>query len=200
MAGFLLFEGGEYAFWASCGIGSFVAVESTSEVTMSIGAFQNRFRTVMEMRTTLLGITPEKVTVEIVTRATVNGTMTDSTNQREILAHPERDPEEQVISAKNDDEGKGSATVVKRSFSDLFAGIPPREGNEIVEIGGHALPCHWVENEATLQDQEIQMKFWCSDRIPGGIARSESRFRALAENVHPAENVTILTVTAFEKR
>jgi hypothetical protein len=169
MAGMLDSDSGKYSQWAGFGVGSYVEMQNTSEV--SVSGFS--FTSVMKIRKTLVEITPSRARVEIDIHASSQGQTYDTKGVRDILASPppEKDREEMRVV----DEPDGQATVVKQSFADLFHDRPWAEVEEVLDVAGRSLPCRRRENRKTVEDQEIRITTWGSEQIPGGVARFESQ-------------------------
>ncbi len=169
MAGALVPDSGEYSQWVGFGVGSYVEMQNTSEV--SVSGFS--LTSVMKIRKTLVEITSSRARVEIDIRASSQGQTYDTKGVRDILASPppEKDREEVVVA----DEPDAQATVVKRSFADLFHDRPWVEVEEVLDVAGRSLPCRRRENQKHVDGQEIRITTWGSDQIPGGIARFESQ-------------------------
>jgi hypothetical protein len=187
----------QFASWSKCGIGPYAMSESTSEVELMLG--MGKSHNVTRMKTTLIALTPKKVTLEIEVKAMINGAPSVHRNVKDIPAKHEQKPDSETVSSWKNEDGEGSATVTKTSFADIFKGILWKEGDENVEVGGQAFPCHWIENASTIQGQEHRVKFWLCENIPGGIAKAVIRLKALSDNVHPSSNITTIIVTSFQR-
>jgi hypothetical protein len=186
MAGFLL-PGDEYASWADCGIGSYVELESRTDMTVDgIG-----LSTLQRVRSTLLELRPEKAVVEVEVTASAQGRSFDLKNIREILAAPPPEPERSEVEVIADEPDE-HASVEKRSFADMFPDRPWIEGDELLPFAGQFLPCRRRENSGLSGGLDIHVWMFTSERIPGGSARLEVRLGT--------SQVTTMVVTAFEKK
>ena len=128
----------EYAAWASCKPGSWVK----HKMEMEAGGR----KTEMEMTTTLVEVTPEKVVVERKqTIAMAGRTIEVPAKKADIPAQVEK--------------GKGTVKVT--------------ETEEEVMVAGKTLKCKLAETEMEQDGQKMQGKSWFTLEIPGGMAKSE---------------------------
>jgi hypothetical protein len=118
----------------------------------------------------------DRIVLEIATRASGPG-VDQKFTRREVIPAVPPPPRSgiQEISHWEEEDGSGSATVVKQSFDDIFKGVIPTEGEETIEVAGRSMACRWIERVTDTPMGRFQVKFWRSPEIPGGIARASMR-------------------------
>lgn len=211
----------EFSAWATCGVGSSVSWEEESftrkqliDLPESLTAEQLEiiaqtlppeqremipkremsFRILRQCRATLVERHPDSLVVEV--RSSVPGHEEGFTLQEVLHAvPPPPEPEVRVVSHWEDEDGSGSATVVKRSWDDLFGEGTTTEGEETIDVAGRPMTCRWTERSARTPEGLLHNKTWRCAELPGGIARFSFRMEG------PRDQQTLDTrIVSFERK
>jgi hypothetical protein len=190
--------GDAYRSWANCGLGSTVTTEETKEMAPGI-------RMITTVAMTLCALDPEKAVLDMVVRNRIDGGAfsfppTEILQEVVIPAHPEPPEAEYSSSSESNEDGSwGIAEVSRVPFPP-----PSAEGDETLQIAGQSIPCRWTLGTNDVGGTRVTLKTWYSDRIPGGVARFETRIEGPAQtdpHVHgPSPQSSVSVVVSFLKK
>ncbi|HEX4797187.1 MAG TPA: hypothetical protein VH370_25565 [Humisphaera sp.] len=138
-----------YTYWAKFKPGSF----STTTTESDLGAQKMS----MQMTTTLVSVTPEKVTVEVKTTTSAGGrALTPQLVKKDVSAKRPKPP---------------NSTI--------------KESKETVDVavGDKTYPCHLVEETR----DAMVVKVWMNEKIPGGVVKMEMNTQGMAMTTHLVE-------------
>jgi hypothetical protein len=138
-----------YTYWAKFKPGSF----STTTTDSDLGAQKMS----MQMTTTLVAVTPEKVTVEVKTTTSAGGrTLTPRVATKDVSAKRTKPPNSSI-----------------------------KESKETVDIkvGEKTYPCRLVEETR----DAMVVKAWMNDKIPGGVVTMEMNTEGMAMKTNLVE-------------
>ena len=158
-----------YEGWKPFKVGSWV---KHSQETKADGA-----TTTMTTITTLVELTATKAVVETRTELMAGGERTVLEPVRQEHASAIQDPSGPAV----DPEG---AILSK-----------PKEGAESLRVGDKTYACKTSEYTFRLDDETIRNKAWTSEKVPGGLVKSESRMAAPGRT-----SLTTVTLVAFEAK
>lgn len=161
-----------YRGWVACGLQSTVTTEDVRYMAPGI-------RMISTTSLTLSALDADKATVDMVVRNRIEGG-TDAVPPTEVLQEieipavtPQPDACELVPSPEDATESTGEETL---------------------QVAGQDVPCRWELKSYRNGPHRISLKTWHSDRIPGGVARFESRVEGMPEQ----DSTT--TVVSFLKK
>ena len=94
-------------------------------------------------------------------------------------------------------EFKSLGNFAKSGFSPAGPNEGDRtEGDEVVEVAGRKVKCHWTQVKGKHPESAMVFKFWVSPEIPGGTVKSEMTVESSKEGKTSVRKSTLL-VTAF---
>lgn len=129
---------------------------------------------------TLSAIDPDKATVDMVVRNRIDGgplsmPPTEVLQEIEIPAAPSPPTSGHRSGTFTRDDGTDGAA--ESAWMSLSEDAPAEaEGEETLQIAGQEIPCRWMLRSLRSPVSGVSVKTWYSDRIPGGLARAETRF------------------------
>ena len=181
----------DYRGWADCGPGSTVTTEDVKIMAPGIRMISTTFMT-------LSALDADKATVDMVVRNRVDGgpfSMPPTEVLQEIEIPAATSPATSGHRSEPFSNDDGTSGTAESAWMSLSEDAPAEaEGEETLQVAGQELRCRWVLRTLRVPASAIRIKTWYSDRIPGGIARIESRVEG-----QPEQGSTT-TVVSFLKK